>query len=279
MQNRERLVTRPVRRQPSRTHHDPMDGEPEDANGNLIHDAIDTDIANFFSGGFGALDLNDDVLEHFFTNAEKENEFCKLIGCGAMRAAMSLWHNYGMHEDAQMMLAKLTEMLDASPELANCASDYDYRCMSALERAVELCQIPVVDILLSRGADPKNNKYEGELPTMASIHGNEEMAYMPNWAPHNPEVESAGRTIPGFPGLMALCDVTTEPPEEDIRMLAWLKSRHARNRLKMFRDAVRTRAIVVYWLGKAMETACAEGGTGRQADLGAWVAENQPREE
>ena len=269
-----------------------MDGEPEDANGNLIHDAIDTDIANFFSADFGALDLNDDVLEHFFTNADQYGlhgsiclhqygNFCKLIGCGAMRAAMSSWHNYGMHEDAQMMLAKLTEMLDASPELANCASDYDYRYMSALERAVELCQIPVVDILLSRGADPKNNKYEGELPTMASIHGNEEMAYMPNWAPHNPEVESAGRTIPGFPGLMALpvCDVTTEPLEEDIRMLAWLKSRHARNRLKMFRDAVRTRAIVVYWLGKAMETACAEGGTGRQADLGAWVAENQPREE
>ena len=169
MQNRERLVTRPVRRQPSRTHHDPMDGEPEDANGNLIHDAIDTDIANFFSGGFGALDLNDDVLEHFFTNAEKENEFCKLIGCGAMRAAMSSWHNYGMHDDAQILLAKLTEMLDAAPELANCASDYDYRYMSALERAVELCQIPVVDILLSRGADPKNNKYEGELQAAPAV--------------------------------------------------------------------------------------------------------------
>lgn len=75
----------------------------------------------------------------------------------------------------------------------------------------------------------------------------------------------------GFANEELVTNISDECPI-DIRMLVWLKSRQAKNRLEMVRDAVRTRAIVVYWLGKAMETACAEGGTGRQADLGAFVA-------
>lgn len=236
---------------------------------------VDANEIAAFLGGIAlseGFDLFDDNTVHAWM--EKENEFCKLIGGREMGTAMSLWHNYGMHEEARTLLAKLTEMLDENSELANCASDYDFRYMSALERAVERCQIPVVELLFSKGADPMNNKYEGELPTMASVHGDQEMQYLPNWTPADPE-RASGRTMPGFLGLLALCDITLDPPYEGIRMIAWLRSRQAKDRFKKVRNAVRTRAIVIFWLGKAMETACADGGTGRLADRDAFVADTQ----
>ena len=100
-----------------------MDGEPED-DANAVAEHVDVNdieaMTRLFFGELGALNLHDDpdddILENFFTNAEKENEFCKLICSSEMNTAMSLWHTHGMHDDAKMLLAKLTEMLDATPE-------------------------------------------------------------------------------------------------------------------------------------------------------------------
>ena len=42
---------------------------------------------------------------------------------------------------------------------------------------------------------------------------------------------------------------------------------------EIFRNAVRARSIVVFWLGEAMRTSCAVGGAGRRADAAAYAAE------
>ena len=46
----------------------------------------------------------------------------------------------------------------------------------------------------------------------------------------------------------------------------------ARLRWRLVRRAVVARAIVVFWLGEAMRTTCAEGGAGRRADAAAFTA-------
>ena len=84
---------------------------------------------------------NDDMTEYL----EEENVFCKAIRDTEMPQG----------EKLDLLRAKL----DSNPGLANCSSDFDYRYMTALERAVDELNVEVVELLFERGADPSKNCY------------------------------------------------------------------------------------------------------------------------
>ena len=228
--------------------------------------AFALEMAQLFIGDGGV--IGGDFFEHLLEFSEKENDFCKIID----RAG----DEYGSYTVDQQ-LRTLEEMLGENPALANCSSDYDYRYMTALERAVEKCnlevryiyQVPehpaycidVVKLLFSKGASPKNNTYDGSIPSMASIQGNAEMEYLPPWG---------SNLIPGFKGLAALCYDETD---DGRTMIAWLKKRQTAEWFRLLRDAVHARGIVVYWLEISMTAACAEGAPGREADRNAFLAD------
>ena len=154
--------------------------------------------------------------------------------------------------------------------------------MSALERAVDNLDVGIAELLLARGADPDcDNVYKGELPTDASVSGYAGMQFLDAYplasmAEGDDLPEGLEMTLPGYAGLYALCDPATSHAEfrlACITMRSFLASRRAKYFFRKWREAIKARGIVMFWLGAAMETTCAEGGRGRARDRAAFVAD------
>ena len=190
----------------------------------------------------------DDLFELFARPIQQENEFCKLI---------DLKETSLENMTRAEQLDKVSALLDRSPELVNCSSDYDLRWMTALERAVDTCNIPLVEMLFKRGADPNNNKYTGELPSMASAYGHTDPDFMKAYPLGyiGFDVPENERTIPGFGGLYPLCDpddpdLDDEWKERCSNMHAWLKCYRMKSLLTKLKEPllqIKVRGIVLYW--------------------------------
>ena len=120
---------------------------------------------DFLDSLVGAIDSfelldNDDMTEYL----EEENVFCKAIRDTEMPQGEKLDLLFCKAiRDTEMpqgeKLDLLRAKLDSNPGLANCSSDFDYRYLTALERAVDELNVEVVELLFERGADPSKNCY------------------------------------------------------------------------------------------------------------------------
>eukprot|EP00966_Prymnesium_polylepis_P333452 7388914-Prymnesium_polylepis.1 len=137
------------------------------------------------------------------------------------------------------------------------------------------CDVEVAALLLAHGADPQRNVYTGELPTIPSVLGHSDPDFLPTYPRGSIIADSPNtqQTIPGYAGLFSLCDPNTAVIERKERcqaMKAWLVRHHAQVLLRQLRAAILLRSTAMWWYGKAMESACAEGGHARASDRAAF---------
>jgi len=140
----------------------------------------------------------DTAMMEVFQDLGKENEICSAVRDGNLSEVAKL----------------LSQGYDP-----NSSSDYDLRYMTALERAVDELHVEIAALLFVNGADPANNKYDGEEPDMASYHGEEPMKVRLGFE----RAYNEHKPVQGFAGLRLLLRATAgQTGHRRMRSSLWL---------------------------------------------------------
>ena len=201
---------------------------------------------NPWSGRLAACPVFTERLYEHALRAEKEKKFCRAVFHG--HEATVRWMLFeGVSPNSSAVLVYGIPL----PRL------------SALEIAVLAHNVEMMNLLLSYGADPMHNKYDGSRLVVTFSHH----VYAP-LARGNAQPQA------GFNGLLNLLEVTApkDTPEHDATRM-WLEIARCKRNWRIFRRGYKMRCICMYWIGVTAEAMCAEGGVGRQRDEEAFVKE------
>jgi len=217
---------------------DTMIGDGGTDYGALVQDGTETFLGSVGSGG---LDWYAEAALQPWSEAEgsqKDDTFCRMI------------------EDGNEVCVELMLKEGHSP---NSSSEFDFNCMTALERAVLAATttpgVSIMIALLNARADPMQNKFDGAIITPDVVLHGAEPDYL------------HGFPLPGFAGLFALLGHS----HNDTSTWMWkdhvLRQYRVQDNWRRFRLGFTRRCIAIYWLGATAKALCAEGGLRREQDL------------